>query len=160
MSPYQDPRWQKLRLETMQRDGWKCVACRRTDRPLHVHHKRYRGRVWESPPQDLQTLCEDCHSDLGEHPKAGIWWEERQLGWPHSAVEYEHCPRCGSFDFVDYVEEREWGVETLGECAACGHLIRPDGAVNQGKCADLLHRLSHNNVSQWVREFYRNGKKP
>ena len=58
-----DPRWQRLRLEIMQRDGWACFMCHRTDAPLNVHHRYYlrRHEPWEYPPEALLTLCEGCH---------------------------------------------------------------------------------------------------
>jgi hypothetical protein len=58
-----DPRWQKLRLEVMQRDGFQCSECTRNDVHLNVHHKRYqRGHApWEYPSDELVTLCEVCH---------------------------------------------------------------------------------------------------
>jgi hypothetical protein len=56
-----DPRWQKLRLKIMERDHWACCACGAKDKTLHVHHWRYSGEPWESPPEDLSTLCETCH---------------------------------------------------------------------------------------------------
>jgi hypothetical protein len=58
-----DPRWQRKRLEILQRDDWKCVECRSMDRTLHVHHKLYRkgAKPWEYSDEELHTLCEDCH---------------------------------------------------------------------------------------------------
>lgn len=58
-----DPRWQRMRLEVLNRDHW---ACRRCDDPfttLHVHHTFYeRGRMpWEYHPDSLLTLCKTCH---------------------------------------------------------------------------------------------------
>lgn len=60
---YRDPRWQKLRLEVMQRDGFACQACGSVDKTLNVHHLVYcKGKpVWEHPEIYLVTLCEDCH---------------------------------------------------------------------------------------------------
>ena len=72
---YKDPRWQKRRLEIMERDGWKCFACWDESSELQVHHKRYIGQPWEASSDDLQTLCKRCHQKLGPHPKAGIWYE-------------------------------------------------------------------------------------
>ena len=67
--PYLDPRWQKLRLMAMQRDAFACTKCSRSDRSLHVHHLRYvpGGSVWDSPIEDLVTLCCDCHDNAPEH---------------------------------------------------------------------------------------------
>ena len=33
-----DPRWQKRRLEILERDAWQCQACLSTAKTLHVHH--------------------------------------------------------------------------------------------------------------------------
>lgn len=58
-----DPRWQRKRLEILQRDDFTCLGCADTTTTLHVHHRRYvRGRKpWEYDNEDLQTLCETCH---------------------------------------------------------------------------------------------------
>jgi hypothetical protein len=58
-----DPRWQKKRLEIMQRDGFKCRECSATDKTLNVHHcfYKYGNDPWDYPEGSLVTLCEDCH---------------------------------------------------------------------------------------------------
>lgn len=63
-----DPRWQKLRLQVMERDGFKCRFCRSKEKTLNVHHKWYeRGQdPWEYSTDTLLTLCEDCHTELHE----------------------------------------------------------------------------------------------
>ncbi len=64
-----DPRWQKRRLEIMERDEWTCQACGDTKATLTVHHKSYRmvdGKfvdIWDYPGEDLITLCEECHAE-------------------------------------------------------------------------------------------------
>ena len=60
---YKDPRWQKKRLEILERDGFACRKCGDTKSTLHVHHSHYEKghKVWEYPNQDLATLCESCH---------------------------------------------------------------------------------------------------
>lgn len=60
----QDPRWQKKRLEVMERDGWQCQHCHSATKPLTVHHLRYRpGRdPWDYASAELLTLCSDCHA--------------------------------------------------------------------------------------------------
>lgn len=59
-----DPRWQKKRLEILNRDEWKCQNCSASEKTLHVHHKDYeRGRdPWDYTDNWLATLCEDCHA--------------------------------------------------------------------------------------------------
>lgn len=62
-----DLRWQKLRLEILNRDEWACRSCGDATNTLHVHHGYYeRGREpWEYDPRSLHTLCEECHLDAG-----------------------------------------------------------------------------------------------
>jgi hypothetical protein len=67
-----DPRWQKKRLEVLERDNWTCQLCgyqfeqnaEHVQKPLDVHHLRYvRGRKpFEYENEDLVTLCRPCHS--------------------------------------------------------------------------------------------------
>lgn len=58
-----DPRWQKKRLEIMQRDQWTCRLCGSTTETLNVHHVYYEKGfdVWQYPDFALLTLCEECH---------------------------------------------------------------------------------------------------
>lgn len=58
-----DPRWQKRRLEILQRDHFTCQICGDKTKTLHVHHKRYfRDQdPWDYAADYLVTLCEDCH---------------------------------------------------------------------------------------------------
>jgi hypothetical protein len=58
-----DPRWQRKRLEILQRDDFRCRFCRNSENTLHVHHLSYQGNPWETPNEHLITLCEDCHED-------------------------------------------------------------------------------------------------
>lgn len=61
-----DPRWQKKRLEIMQRDGFECLHCGARDKTLHVNHRWYlaRKKPWEYDDHILETLCEDCHAEV------------------------------------------------------------------------------------------------
>jgi hypothetical protein len=75
-----DPRWQKKRLEIMERDKWTCQVCLDKESTLTVHHKSYKqdecGEFldpWEYDDSDLTTLCDECHKkeefNLGVHKK-------------------------------------------------------------------------------------------
>lgn len=57
------PKWQKRRLEILQRDDFTCQICGATEKQLHVHHLAYiPGRdIWDYDDYRLITLCEDCH---------------------------------------------------------------------------------------------------
>lgn len=62
-----DPRWQKKRLEIMERDKFKCCQCGDMSSTLNVHHGYYERGLdpWEYDDDTLWTLCERCHEDAG-----------------------------------------------------------------------------------------------
>jgi len=59
-----DPRWQKKRLEVMERDKFSCRMCFSNEKTLHVHHMVYKSKKepWDYDSVTLVTLCDDCHS--------------------------------------------------------------------------------------------------
>lgn len=57
-----DPRWQKKRLEILDRDQFTCQCCTDKTKTLCVHHKSYAGEPWEIENSELITYCIDCHS--------------------------------------------------------------------------------------------------
>lgn len=59
-----DPRWQKKRLEILQRDNFRCVRCCNDQQTLHVHHYTYHvaKEPWDVDNDTLGTLCATCHS--------------------------------------------------------------------------------------------------
>lgn len=68
-----DPRWQKRRLEILNRDKFGCRLCTNKDLTLHVHHLRYVNGIapWEYPSDDLMTLCANCHGAV--HSEDSPW---------------------------------------------------------------------------------------
>lgn len=58
-----DPRWQRRRLEILQRSDFSCEECGDKESTLHVHHKLYRKNAmpWEYEDHELEALCESCH---------------------------------------------------------------------------------------------------
>jgi len=63
-----DPRWQKKRLEILQRDKFTCQSCGNKESTLNVHHRTYiSGKMlWEYDNDDLITYCDNCHSQIHE----------------------------------------------------------------------------------------------
>jgi len=57
------PKWQKKRLEVLQKDNFTCQFCGEKEKTLHVHHYIYRKGMqpWDYELCDLGTLCKDCH---------------------------------------------------------------------------------------------------
>ncbi len=58
-----DPRWQRKRLEILNRDNFTCLDCGDKESTLHVHHCSYiYGRdPWDYDEGNFRTLCEGCH---------------------------------------------------------------------------------------------------
>lgn len=68
-SMYRDSRWQRKRLEVMERDGWKCRSCGKGKDDgilLNVHHINYvsGAKPWEYPDTELVTWCDECHGRI------------------------------------------------------------------------------------------------
>lgn len=65
-----DPRWQKKRLEILNRDEFTCLICGDKESSLQIHHLQYNGEPWEAKSEHLQTLCEHCHENESKNRKA------------------------------------------------------------------------------------------
>jgi len=65
-----DPRWQKKRLQVMERDDFSCQKCFDKDNMLVIHHLFYLRseyhNPWDYPGFALVTLCQDCHNEEHE----------------------------------------------------------------------------------------------
>lgn len=61
-----DPKWQRKRLEILQRDNFKCTLCDDDTVELHVHHKKYeRGKkAHEYEDSNFTSVCAHCHQLL------------------------------------------------------------------------------------------------
>lgn len=89
-----DPRWQKKRLEILERDKWSCQFCDRGELDeveLHVHHKGYKwgNEPWDYPNWNFIALCADCHKTETEDIKSSqqdLLWEFRRLGVDSQAL--------------------------------------------------------------------------
>jgi hypothetical protein len=67
-----DPRWQKKRLEILERDKWTCQSCFDNENTLMVHHYYYEKGLepWEYDDNALVAWCVDCHELEHENLKA------------------------------------------------------------------------------------------
>lgn len=55
------PKWQKKRLDILNRDEFKCKQCGSEEDMLNIHHICYDGDPWNVSDDLLITLCESCH---------------------------------------------------------------------------------------------------
>lgn len=69
---YKHPKWQKKRLEILERDNFNCVNCGEDDKQLDVHHGYYEinKMLWEYDNQTMITLCKKCHKDVDVEKRA------------------------------------------------------------------------------------------
>jgi len=65
-----DRRWQRKRLEILERAGFECESCgdASNEKQLHVHHTYYEKGMdpWEYPDESLLCVCKDCHKRMEE----------------------------------------------------------------------------------------------
>jgi len=135
---YKDPRWQKKRLQILERDQWKCLACSDSQNTLHVHHFYYDGEPWDVPDSALQTLCEQCHADLGPHPKGGVaWFTDDQV--PYVIVAW--CPQCGNQKFQTKA--------SCYKCVSCSWSTSAYDEVHLGKSIELVEESRPKNKSAY-----------
>ncbi len=64
-----DPRWQRKRLEILERDKFACKICGDIKNQLHVHHGGYISglKIWEYHNWALHTLCKNCHINISSN---------------------------------------------------------------------------------------------
>jgi hypothetical protein len=116
---YNDPRWQKKRLEIFSRDGFACTACGEKEKQLSVHHIIYRKTLWDGPDLEKQTLCEECHQSIGKHPKGGVMVFSDHDGDVNFV--FFHCPICGNNSREKFIDKG-----TYDKCGECGYRIIPE----------------------------------
>jgi ribosomal protein S27E len=109
-----DPRWQRRRLEILQRDEFTCQKCLSKDKTLHVHHIEYiKGKMaWEYENYYLKTLCLDCHQleELLKKQKKNLLKNLKLEGYK---IDFP-CPACGNDDIMSL------NVDHI-RCTLCGY---------------------------------------
>lgn len=88
---YKHPKWQKKRLEVLEREDYTCQDCGNTESTLHIHHGYYERdkMLWEYPSKTLWCLCEGCHS-VWEDVKRDFHYEIGQLNLADCMGESKH----------------------------------------------------------------------
>ncbi|MBI5651167.1 MAG: HNH endonuclease [Chloroflexi bacterium] len=86
--------WTRLAWFVKRRDGMRCVECGATDEVLHAHHIIPLSRGGTNHPNNLQTLCENCHAEKHPHMLA-----EREQHAPRPASITYTAPTVSTFKF-------------------------------------------------------------
>lgn len=84
-----DPRWQRKRLEILSRADFKCERCSDDTVCLHVHHREYRPNAdpWDYSNDELQCVCENCHSKEHGITRSGLRTKAAKISWPPGLAE-------------------------------------------------------------------------
>lgn len=154
-----DPRWQKMRLEVMQRDKFACRVCYNTEKTLNVHHRFYcKGAApWEYELSALVTLCEDCHSaaeqerDFIQQSCAGPSYRQTFIARLIAAQMAMEDPRCRHLmDAIDSLAcfMGEWkecmeNPSDVGDTMDMLHSSYRRITVSLGQCVERIERLYH-----------------
>jgi hypothetical protein len=155
-----DPRWQRKRLEILNRDGFKCLDCGDNRKTLHVHHKSYAsGRdPWSYPDDNFITLCIDCHSQahkktpnlLSFNTSDAELWESgiKPIICPVCNCDYVHlCPTSNTIMGNDNYDARpglvRGGVMLIEGACEEGHRFNLAFGFHKGQTFTWCERLSH-----------------
>lgn len=129
-----DPRWQQVRLKVFKRDDWKCICCRAASETLNVHHLEYGKDPWDTPVENLITLCAECHSNF-----------EGEIKHVRSAMR-SHLKMEATWKFAELLNK---GLEDELNSMFVAFRRRPD-VINE-----LVHRAWAYNV-EWMEIHYPN----
>lgn len=101
-----DPRWQKKRLEIMQRDKFTCRACDEQKKTLNVHHLNYEKNKdpWDYDDLNLVTLCEDCHNVMHWIDK---FIKESPYDFPSLSLNVRLLNEIENLEFERFCEENK-----------------------------------------------------
>ena len=87
----QSEQWRSVSAERRRIDGGKCVICGSTTN-LNVHHTYYPADWYETKPEQLRTLCKECHllvhrlQEIYDHRENGIeYTKNRFVDWDKSS---------------------------------------------------------------------------
>lgn len=102
-----NPKWQKKRLQILERDNWCCQSCADATKNLQVHHLFYAKRdPWDYPDEAYQTLCDECHKTRQDIVDSSIEQLRILLGristsllWSVVDSSIEHAKKLGADKF-------------------------------------------------------------
>lgn len=75
------PKWQKKRLQILERDDFTCIICGDIESELHVHHRWYEKDTdpWDYPDVVYQTLCKSCHERVKKESREKLKKEVEEI---------------------------------------------------------------------------------
>lgn len=121
-----DPRWQKKRLEIMQRDKFTCQWCSDTKAPLNVHHCYYENNnnPWEYPDASLLTLCENCHA-----AETNFGWDWKQAFL--KALAKRGTPALALMLLFFDIQKNSWKIDIGDDLSVLRWLLSDQNAMKE-----------------------------
>lgn len=129
-----DPRWQRRRLEVLQRQDFTCESCEATEKTLHVHHTYYEKgkKPWEYPDGALRCLCKDCHERVTgqqqtlarELARLSSWEIDQVIGYVRALASQTYNLETDTF--TDHPVVAENGEQLMGIEEALSAQLRPE----------------------------------
>lgn len=105
-----NPKWQRKRLEILNRDKFTCTKCGDKETELHIHHLKYSGEPWDAPNENLQTLCKYCHFilenfkelDIGLNLKSIYYGKDYRIAVCDKYIHYYKIKNKDSIEWVTF----------------------------------------------------------
>lgn len=118
-----------LREYILHRDGYKCQnpKCKKSSEILEVHHIKFRGNGGTDTPNNLITLCSNCHTS--ENHKKGKFLYE----WQYTK------PKLRSFKDATFMSMVRWKLIEILDCKVTF------GYITKSKRIELGLEKSHYN---------------
>lgn len=106
------PKWQKKRLEVLERAGFKCEDCGEKEETLHVHHGYYEsGKMpWDYDSNSLHCLCEECHK-VAHELKTDIYRWLGRISFSHLEMVLGYIKAANVKELVDDDSDSKWKIE-------------------------------------------------
>jgi hypothetical protein len=138
-----DPRWQRKRLEVLEKNDFQCQSCGDKTTQLHVHHGCYlRGRrPWEYEDQFYHVLCDSCHQLA--HKKKDIL--DHQIG-QLAPCYYDNLTHILVASGGDCESVLAFNMATFHFCELLG--------INAEPVMRAVYRLLLNKIKNWKRHGF------
>lgn len=146
-----DPRWQKKRLEILERDNWECVLCGDGEKTLHVHHLCYKKKPWSVKNNHLVTLCKDCHKKETEKLNEALYLLTSAAKKKLSVINIlalAEFMEAGNIKYSD-TEETFYSIQAFFKSKKIRKELA-EGCIQEIEDGEKIHRYNNMDTEQMV----------
>jgi 5-methylcytosine-specific restriction endonuclease McrA len=125
----------------LHKDGYQCQKCKGKNKKLHVHHITFKSKGGTNTPDNLITLCTDCHDKLhkGEFSIKGTKSKTKDASHTN-IIKSQLKKQFGEFEETfgyetKYKREQILGLlkthynDAIAICCEEGEIVEPDDTV-------------------------------